>query len=455
MLTRIADKYDVIKKLGSGSYGDVYLVHHAFLGTPYALKILNASMAQQGRLVERFKQEAEILERFSHPGSIQLRDFGLTGDGCYYMTMDYCEGKQLSEYIRDHGRFSFSDTLDIIEQILDVVDAAHQVGIIHRDIKPDNIMIEVGAEGKKTIKILDFGVAKLKERLATDSTATSEGAAIGTPFYMSPEQAAGQGDLDHRTDLYAIGIVLYELLTGDVPFRGETVVQTLLMHITRPAAPFAAGLGLPLFFEEMVFQAICKDRIYRYQDAAEFLADIAKAKDLLVVRAESKKSVGRQTLIEGEVNPSLVGESYAATEVKRTKILCLDDNEMILQILKYILEQAGYEVYTATNFSIIHPYIFTQEAALLLCDVQMPGLPGTKVCQMLKQSKRDLKIMLFSNLPERELERLSQECKADDWLSKNVSPPEWLIKIKEVLDRKIDTNRMTSAALAAELLLKT
>ncbi len=433
-MERIAGKYDIVRELGKGSYGSVYLVHHAILGTPYALKLLNTSNVESARLVERFKQEAEILGRFTHPGLVHLRDFGVTDDGRYYMTMDYCEGESLEEFLQGRRLLDVPIALDIIEQVLCALDAAHNAGIIHRDMKPDNIIIQVGTNGRVTPKILDFGVAKLRERLALDSATTSEGVAIGTPFYMSPEQAAGERLLDNRADLYSVGIILYRLLTGELPFQGETVIQTLLMHITKPADRFADRLGLPPFFEELVFRAIAKDRVHRYQDAAEFLHDITQARQLFYTDRLQHPRSEPVAPVEPEIeSPPATSEPVSD---RPTRILCLDDNEMILQIVRYILEGQGYEVFTATDFSVIHNYLFQEKASLMLCDVNMPGVLGTRVCQMLKESLSDLKIVLFSNIPDRELEKLASECRADDWLSKNTRPEEWLEKITAVLHRE-------------------
>lgn len=425
MVQRIAGKYDVVRELGKGSFGKVFLVKHAILKIPYALKLLNRSLIEDEVFIERFKQEAAILQRFSHPGSIQLRDFGQTEDGQYYMAMDFCEGKLLSAVIEEHGKLAPLEALDIIQQVLIVLEAAHEFGIVHRDIKPENVMVLKNDANENVIKILDFGVAKLKMDLPTDSGSTVKGTSIGTPHYMSPEQAAGEGDLDTRADIYSVGIMLYEMLTGEVPFRGETVLLTLLMHITRPPKPFASRMGLSQSLEDLVFKAIEKDRDRRFGTVVEFLRACAAVEEELrsgsVKRSAPASKASPQPDELGPVPPGA------------TKILCLDDNEMVLQILKYVLSQQGYEVFTATEYSTIHEYLFDKKANLLLCDVQMPGVPGTKVCKMLKESLHDLKIALFSNLPVRDLEKLARESHADDWISKNDGPDHWLKRIKEIL----------------------
>jgi serine/threonine protein kinase len=428
-MDQIAGKYEIVRELGEGSYGSVYLVRHSLLGSEYALKLLSPQHHDSARLIARFKQEAEILQRFTHPGLIHLRDFGVTDTGQYYMTMDYCPGASLEEHLVARGIPDVPVALDIVDQVLSALEAAHSAGIIHRDIKPENLIVQDDETGRLRVKILDFGVAKLKERLLIDSGTTSEGVAIGTPYYMSPEQAAGERLLDFRSDLYSVGVMLHRLLTGELPFQGESVIQTLLMHITKPVEHFAARCCLPPFFEEMVFRALAKDRVHRYQDASEFRHDISQARRLFF---ESRL----MTADASAVVPVSVAEPPSSGDgatVEATRILCLDDNEMILQILRYILEGQGYEVFTATDFSVIHTYLFQEKAKLMLCDVNMPGIRGTKVCQMLKDSLHDLKIVLFSNIPERELEKLAAESRADDWLSKNARPEDWLEKVRTLL----------------------
>lgn len=434
-MDRIASKYDVVRELGKGSYGKVYLVKHAFLGVPYALKLLSRSFSSDDQFIERFKQEAAILQRFTHPGSIQLRDFGQTEEGQYYMAMDFCEGRPLSELMHEHGPLDPAEALDIAQQVLIVLEAAHNFGIIHRDIKPENIMIQKNERGENVLKILDFGVAKLKEGVITDSSSTLKGTSIGTPFYMSPEQAAGESGLDYRADIYSVGIMLYEMLTGEVPFRGDTVLLTLLMHITRKPPPFAERMGLPQSLENLVFTAIEKEKERRFADAEAFLnASVAALEE---IQTSWKKS---EVKPETEASKSTTEiEPVVMPDANVTKILCLDDNEMILQILKFILTQQGYEVFTATEYSQIHDYLFNQKANLLLCDVQMPGVPGTKICKMIKEGVHDLKIALFSNLPDRDLEKLAKESNADNWISKNQTPEQWIKQIKDIIET--DENR--------------
>lgn len=262
---------------------------------------------------------------------------------------------------------------------------------------------------------------------------TMEGASIGTPQYMSPEQAAGEKDLDHRVDLYAAGVLTYEMLTGAVPFKGQTVLQTLLMHLTQPVESFAEKFGFPDYLEALVLKALEKNREQRYPDASAFGDACKKAIQMMSQPVVVPEPVEEPATVDAPAEPLEVSPDGKTEEKEPLRILCLDDSEMILHIMKHILEQAGYEVYTANNASSIHSYLFTQNVKLLISDVQMPDLPGTKVCKMLKKSISDLKIVLFSNLPDRELEKLSEESNADGWISKNTKPAEWLEKINEII----------------------
>lgn len=421
----IAEKYQIIKKLGSGGTGEVYLVSHTDLGVKYALKILSESLSEDARFIERFKREASLLLRFSHPGTVQLRDFGRTDDGLYYLAMDFCEGALLKDILSDGRRFPADVSVELTLQLLDVLEAAHAKGVIHCDINPANIMIENYPEGPLQVKVLDFGTAAFKQG------SDDESLLFGTPCYMAPEQASGAGSLDLKTDLYSAGVVLYELITGDVPFEAESVVETLLMHVTKPVPPFSPQLNVHRRFEEICLKALAKKPGHRFQSAKEFKETCEKA--LTLVNAERGKTNRPLVSLGEEAVVSSSSEESQPPDLPHTKILCLDDNEMILHILKHILEKEGYEVFTAEDSSTIHELLFEEKIDLLISDVCMPGMPGTKVCRLLKKSLSDLKVILFSNIPERDLERHSEENNADGWISKNTKPEDWIGTVRQIL----------------------
>lgn len=447
----IAQKYEIIRELGTGGYGKVYLVRHVDLGIKLALKTISQSGPEDGQFLDRFKREAEILSRFSHPRSAQLRDFGKTNEGLYYMALDYCEGTLLEEFISKSGPSSCRTALEIASQVLEVLEAAHRIGIVHRDIKPSNIMLSE-EKGHLSVKILDFGIAKLKQVEGHDLSVTRDGAAIGTPLYMSPEQASGQEDIDNRADIYSTGVVLYELLCGKPPFQATSVLQTLLKHLTQPPPRFGRELEIPKQVENVVSKALAKEVEQRYQSAEEFrdaclgamlaLADSEKPCNLAqILKSEAqhldplipKPIIAPVAPQSAPIQPELITPPAIESSKVETKILCLDDNEMVLNILRHLLEREKFQVFTAQNFAVIHDYIFREKIKIMLCDVQMPGLPGTKICKMLKMTVPKLKIILFSNIPDRELEKAATDSKADSWLSKNSKPEAWVAKIREVM----------------------
>lgn len=431
----IANKYRVLGELGVGGYGTVYLVKHLDLGTQYALKLLNKDFSDDERLVELFRREAEALSRFSHPGCAQFRDFGKLNTGRYYMTTDYCEGDTLFQVLEKEEWLPVLDALRITSQVLDVLEAAHGCGIIHRDVKPGNIMVERDKNNQPIVKLLDFGIAALssksEKKAAANTTIPDESTMVaGTPQYMSPEQAAGEGEVDQRVDIYSLGIVLYEMLTGMVPFTGENVVSILVKHLTQPAAPFAKKLGVPQIVEDLVFRALAKNPDHRFQTAADFKEMIQSVLSLEKREQDFRVATSaHQIFVE-----NLVTKPDAKPKNdSKAPILCLDDNEMILNITRHILEKDGFRVLTATDFTVIYDYIFSEGCQLMLCDVEMPGLPGSKICQMLKQTQPDLKIVLFSNIHERDLALLAKESNADSWISKNTKPDQWLEEVKRVI----------------------
>lgn len=269
----IADKYEIIEKLGEGGFGIVYLTRHKELENLYGLKLIRREYSEDENLLERFKREARILTQLVHKNSVQLRDFGRTEEGELYMAMDYCEGKPLSRVIREEGSLPIKRSLDLTVQILDVMEEAHSLGIVHRDMKPYNIIIQQKSSGEEMIKVLDFGIAKLKESLQSETNLTQEGAIVGTPLYMAPEQAEGSPDIDGRADLYSLGEILYQMVTGVLPIQAESVSRILLMQMTQYPPRFSElklSRQIPSEMEELIFKAIQKNREDRFQTAEEF-----------------------------------------------------------------------------------------------------------------------------------------------------------------------------------------
>ncbi len=262
----ISKRYKIIKKIASGGMADVFLGDDLKLDRKVAIKILASNYASDRNFVARFKSEAQILARLNHPNIVQVYDWG-EFNGFYYICMEYIEGESLKEIIEKKGPLPPETAADFAIQISNALLTAHKNNLIHRDIKPQNILIT--PEGK--VKVTDFGIAK---SLITDVTKTIN--IMGTAHYISPEQAKGEV-LDHRTDIYSLGIVMYEMLTGDIPFRGGGSIDISLKHINeKPLKPSELIKNIPDKLEKIVMHCLEKDPSVRYPGLRELISDLQK-----------------------------------------------------------------------------------------------------------------------------------------------------------------------------------
>src|SRR5437660_5158759 len=256
-------RYRIMRKLGAGGMANVYLAEDQELGRRVAIKLLNDRHAGDDQFIERFRREAKNAAGLSHPNIVSIYDRG-EAQGTYYIAMEYLDGTTLKELIVTRGQTPISVAIDYARQILAAVRFAHRHGIVHRDIKPHNVLVD--AEGR--LKVTDFGIAR-----AGASQMTEAGSIIGTAQYLSPEQAKG-APVDQTSDLYSIGVVLYELLTGVVPFTGATPVEIAMKHLSSPPEPPSAKRAdVPRDLDMVVMRALAKEPSERYQSAEEMDAD--------------------------------------------------------------------------------------------------------------------------------------------------------------------------------------
>jgi serine/threonine protein kinase len=232
----IADKYAIDSYLGGGGMGAVYRARQVGLDKLVAIKILHSEFATETSFVTRFKREAKAASRIDHPNSMRVLDFGQEPDGLLYIVMEYLAGRSLYKIFRDEAPLEPERIIDLFRQALGALAAAHDLGIIHRDLKPDNIIVmqRTGDEGVsgEHVKVCDFGIAKFTEntQVTAAEKLTADGTIIGTPDYLSPEQARSEG-IDARSDLYSMGVMLFEALTGQTPFHADTPLGIVLQHL--------------------------------------------------------------------------------------------------------------------------------------------------------------------------------------------------------------------------------
>ncbi len=267
--------YRVVAKLGEGGMGSVYLAEHPLIGKKVALKVLHDEYSANQDVVSRFFNEAKAVNDIQHPNIVDIIDYGVvqtqTGPGFVYFIMEFLGGEALASAIQRESPMPPERAFPIAMQVADALAASHAKGIIHRDLKPDNIYLITRGREKDFVKVLDFGIAKLTGD-APGSRRTRTGIVMGTPAYMSPEQCEGKGNIDARTDVYALGIVLYEMITGQVPFAGEGYGEVLVQHLTkRPARPISSRGAVAPHVEAVIMKTLEKKREDRFQTMEELI----------------------------------------------------------------------------------------------------------------------------------------------------------------------------------------
>jgi serine/threonine-protein kinase len=272
-------QYKLKRLIGSGGMGDVYLGEHLLMKRPCAIKIIHPEKAGDPKALARFEREVQAISRLSHWNSIEIFDYGRTNDGTFYYVMEFLPGMNLAELVRRYGPMPAARALHLIRQACDALQEAHGLGIVHRDIKPANIFAAVRGGLFDVAKILDFGLAKPLADLDA-AQLTQEGTITGSPLYMSPEQAIGDREPDARSDIYALGAVLYYLLTGHPPFEDERPMKVLIAHAHQPPVPPSQhNAEVPDDVEMVVMRCLQKSPLDRYQSAAELAVAIEQCDD--------------------------------------------------------------------------------------------------------------------------------------------------------------------------------
>lgn len=274
----LASKYRMDERLNEGGMGAVYRGTHVLMDKTVAVKVLRPALAADEKIVARFSREARAASRISHPHALSVTDFGESEDGVVFLVMEYLDGKTLKEIIREQGPMPLSRVVEIIRQVGGALDAAHEQGVVHRDLKSENIML-LNSAGPDYAKVLDFGIAKIKEPTGEyDPGLTAPDLVIGTPQYMSPEQCSQASEIDARSDLYSLGVIIYEMLVGHVPFTGPSPTSIMMQHMQadRPSV-LQERPDLPEGVRDVVSRAMAKSPYDRYQRVGDLVDHLIKA----------------------------------------------------------------------------------------------------------------------------------------------------------------------------------
>ena len=276
----LGDDYEVLGLLGQGGMGVVYKVRDRKLNKVFAVKVLNPNLVEDSQSVKRFEQEAKAATALTHVNLAAVYDYGMGKQGAPYLVMDYLDGASLADLIVKEGFLDQGRAVDIFTQIAEALVSAHAKGVIHRDVKPSNIVV-CQHEGTEIVKLVDFGIAKVLPSEARSAQMTQTGEIFGSPLYMSPEQCLGN-KVDFRSDIYAFGCVMYEALTGVAPFAAENPIKTIMKHLNDAPLPIEKlphDFGISSNLERILMHCLEKDASHRYQTAADLLRDLEAIRD--------------------------------------------------------------------------------------------------------------------------------------------------------------------------------
>jgi tRNA A-37 threonylcarbamoyl transferase component Bud32 len=279
----LAARYQIVRRIGEGGMGAVYEAKHVVIGKRVAVKVLLEKFLTKSDFVARLLQEARLASSIGHENIVDVTDFGTTDDGRSFVVMEFLDGEALSQLVMREAPLPIERSLRIARQVASALGAAHAKGIFHRDVKPENVYLVQRAD-TDFVKVVDFGISKAVKQGGQEEgpetyRLTHTGLLLGTPLYMSPEQARGDEDVDHRVDIWALGVMMYECLTGEVPFRANNylgIISQVLTHVAQPPSKLRPELGIPEAVEAVVMRAMEKDRTRRYAAMADLERDLER-----------------------------------------------------------------------------------------------------------------------------------------------------------------------------------
>jgi eukaryotic-like serine/threonine-protein kinase len=364
----VLGKYRIEAELSSGGMGAVYRARHEIIDRAVAVKVLRPELSGDPELVTRFVNEAKAASAINHPSIIDVHDFGYTDDGQAYLVMELLDGESLAQRLARRGRLPASEAVKITRSIASALSAAHAKGIIHRDLKPDNVFLISDPDLGERAKVLDFGVAKLVDA-ANQTQYTQTGALMGTPLYMAPEQARAASAIDERADLYSLGCILYELLTGKPPFRGEGAGEIITMHMFEaPEPPSAHALGIAPALEQVVMRLLEKAPDDRFATAAE-------TSDALDAAIAGSPALGTAPAPQTASNLAVAAHTLAPASVTAASPRARSSIAIITAAIMLVIGALAVVVVVATGKEAASPASPAPITPARVHDVAVPGPP--------------------------------------------------------------------------------
>ncbi len=447
----LADAYRIGRPIGQGAMGRVYLGEDVRLGRQVAVKVMMPGPEEQERTFQRFQREARAIAALGHQHIVTVFDIGQIGDGQVYLVMEFMDGETLDERVRREGTLDPITTAGIVAQVARAIGVAHKAGMVHRDLKPENVMLIRRDERDDFVKVLDFGLAKpVDASAARESMVTQLGVALGTPAFMSPEQGRGE-DLDHRSDIYALGMLAYHMLCGRPAFEGPPPMVMIAQVMEQPPSPRTFRPDLSEATEAVVLRCLKKKRERRYQTADE--AAIASAESVAGNTAQMQAlmtpyATGSLPAMDAVPTPAPLAPPpaepaapSATTEVNarvgaERKVLAVDDSGTIRRFVSWHLTQAGFEVIEATNGQEGVELAVMKRPDLILLDVTMPVMDGVQALRLIRSlpGTKDTPVVMLTAESRPDLILQVVRLGISDYINKPFTEGDLLEKVRTALD---------------------
>lgn len=422
MVGQTISHYKVVERLGSGGMGIVYKAQDVRLGRFVALKFLPPNLAEDEGQKMRFIQEAKAASAIDHPNIGAIHEIDEAENGEVFIAMAYYEGETLKKKI-ESGPLSVGQTINIAVQVAEGLAKAHEQRVIHRDIKPANVMLTKNG----VAKIVDFGLAKL----VGQTRLTRTGRTVGTAAYMSPEQVRGE-NVDHRTDIWSLGVILYEMLCGRLPFQAD-YVEAIIYLILNEDAPSITSLqpAVPSELEQIVRKAMAKSPRDRYQSLREMIVDLAS-----VMKKEEAEPI--LPLVTNSAVATRTSQEPSQRDFSMGTILFIEDEEALLKGMCDAFVHHGYDVKIARDGKAGLQFAEVEQPDLIILDVMLPGMDGFDVCRHLRKRGVNVPIVMLTARSEEVDKIVGLEIGADDYMTKPFSTRELLARVKAHLRRSTE-----------------